>query len=132
MLKGKYQRQYVNDKGNLVFVYELTGKKEALAQYHEIQGDFHRVDKDSGIPLYFSSKSLGNECTLVFTQNGKVVPDMSELNHVASLAEQFSNTPLGAEIARAAAQRIVAGISGKRNNSAPVQDADDAPDLIED
>lgn len=132
MLKGKYQRQYVNDKGNLVFVYELTGKKEDLAQYKEIQGDFHREDKDSGNPLYFSSKSLGNECTLVFTQNGKVVPDMSELNHVASLAEQFSNTPLGAEIARAAAQKIVAGITGKRSHSAPVQDADDAPELMED
>ena len=134
-LLAKSVGQYVNGKGNLVYRYIVTGSKADIERYEELQGvEFLRHDEKTGAPLYFSSKSLGAQCPLVFTQNDKIVPDFSELNHLASLSAQFANTPLGAEIARAAAQKLVGDITGKgrSTSSAPVADVAEAPVLEDD
>ena len=131
-LLAKSVGQYVNGKGNLVYRYIVTGSKADIERYEELQGpEFLRHDEKTGSPLYFSSKSLGAQCPLVFTQNDKIVPDFSELNHLASLSAQFADTPLGAEIARAAAQKLVGDITGKgrSTSSAPVADITDTPVL---
>ena len=134
-LLAKSVGQYVNGKGNLVYRYIVTGSKADIERYEELQGpEFLRHDEKTGSPLYFSSKSLGAQCPLVFTQNDKIVPDFSELNHLASLSAQFADTPLGAEIARAAAQKLVGDITGKgrSTSSAPVADITDTPVLDDD
>ena len=134
-LLAKSVGQYVNGKGNLVYRYIVTGSKADIERYEELQGvEFLRHDEKTGAPLYFSSKSLGAQCPLVFTQHDKIVPDFSELNHLASLSAQFANTPLGAEIARAAAQKLVGDITGKgrSTSSAPVADVAEAPVLEDD
>lgn len=101
----KLQRSYRSANGNVTFVYAVTGSKEDLAAYEEIQGSFFRKNEETGQPLWFTTRCIGQTGKLVITTNNKIVPDMSEFDQAASLAAQYGGN-FGTELARAAAQKL--------------------------
>lgn len=96
------------NSGRVVFVYGVKGTTQELTQFAEAQGEYHRTDDQSGEPLWFTTKFVGNQGKLVITSNGNVVPDMSNFDAANSLAEQYGGN-LGQELARAAAQQLLGG-----------------------
>jgi hypothetical protein len=90
---------------NKVFVYKVTGTKEEIQAYSDIQGENLKEDEDNN-PLFFTTKCAGQDGKLIITSNGNVVVDMSEYDQAASLASQYGGN-LGQELARAAAQKLM-------------------------
>jgi hypothetical protein len=113
-MKVKLTRSYKSKNGNTVFVYTATGTDSQVEAYKAAQGDNYRESED-GTSLWFTTRCIGNTGTLVITEKGKVVPDMSAFEQAASLAKQYGGN-FGQELARAS----VASLLG---NSAPVADA---------
>jgi len=104
-MKAKYIRNYRSKNGNIVFVYGVTGNKDQIDAFKEIQGDQLR-ESDDGVPLWFTRRFIGNTGTLVVTSNHKIVPDMSEYEKANSLANQFEGK-LGQELARQSAALLL-------------------------
>jgi hypothetical protein len=113
-MKVKLTRSYKSKNGNTVFVYTATGTDSQVEAYKAAQGDNYRESED-GASLWFTTRCIGNTGTLVITEKGKVVPDMSAFEQAASLAKQYGGN-FGQELARAS----VASLLG---NSAPAADA---------
>jgi hypothetical protein len=88
MLKVKSIRSYRSAKGNATFVYQVNGDKEGLEAFKAAQGSYYRENED-GNPLWFTTRFIGDEGTLLVTTNGNVVPDMSEYDKQASLVAQY-------------------------------------------
>jgi hypothetical protein len=109
----KSQRSYTSKQGNKVFVYAVSGTKEQLEKFKTASGEFYREAED-GTPLWFTTRSVGNNGELVITTNGKIVPDMSKFDQAASLAKQYGGN-LGEELAKHAA----AALLGKPTEPAP-------------
>jgi hypothetical protein len=101
----KLKRSYRSSKGNTVFVYGVTAKDNALAEFKTAQGDFYREDEE-GNPLWFTTRCVGNRGKLVITSKGKVVPDMSAFEQAASLAKQYGGN-FGAELAKASVASLL-------------------------
>lgn len=126
-----FLRQYSankNGKRVTVFVYKVTGTPELTAKYKELQGTFFRPD-EQGNGLYFTKLYMGDNGTLILTDSGKVVPDMSKYEKAASLCDQFDGV-----FGQTLAQRLVTDIIGGTApaNSGPITDPDaiqDADDL---
>lgn len=110
----KSERSYTSKAGNKVFVYSVSGTPEELAKFKTVQGENYR-ETEAGVPLWFTTRSVGNSGSLIITTNGKVVPDMSAFDQAASLAKQYGGN-LGTELAKAAAAQLLGG-----NHSAPVE-----------
>ena len=123
LLSVKMQRSYKSKNGNRTFVYAVSGKPSDLEAYKEAQGEFYRVDDKTNEPLWFTTRCIGKNGTLIITDNGNVVPDMSEYDEAASLAEQYGGN-LGEMLAREAAQRLLGG----RRSSSPAKDTADNSD----
>lgn len=102
------QGNYRSNKGNVTYRYFVKGSKTELESFEKAQGEFHRVDDETGTPLWFTTRCIGKSGKLIITTNGKVVPDMSEFDQAASLASQYGGN-FGQELARAAAQRLIGG-----------------------
>lgn len=117
-MKIKLMRSYKSKKGNTVFVYGVSGTPEQLAAFAKAQGENHRTD-ESGTPLWFTTRCVGDSGTLIITTNGKVVPDMSEYDKAASISAQYGGN-FGQELAKLAAEKLV---GSSRNVSAPVNQA---------
>ena len=108
-MKGKFIRQYRNAKGNLVFVYQVSGSEKQIQEFEDIQGENLRTD-DAGNPLFFTIDFHGNSVALIITTKGKIVADTSNMDKVANLASRYEGTQLGQEIAKAGAAQLLAGI----------------------
>jgi len=122
----KLIRSYRSKNGNATFVYGVSGTASDLEAFEEAQGDYHRVDDETGMPLWFTTRCIGNAGKLLITTNGNIVPDMSAFDQAASLAEQYGGN-FGQSLADSAAQAIL-GV--KSPASAPVeQKQPDASDL---
>jgi len=104
-MKAKFIRSYRSKNGNTTFVYGVTGTKDQIEAFKEIQGDNLR-ESDEGVPLWFTTRFIGNTGTLVVTSNHKIVPDMSAYEKADSLAKQFGGN-LGQELARQAAADLL-------------------------
>lgn len=113
-MKVKFIRSYRSKNGHVTFVYAVTGSKADLEAYKAAQGDFYRED-EKGNPLWFTTRFIGNNGTLVITTNGNVVPDMSAYDQAASLAAQYGGN-FGAELAKTAAANL---LNATGNNAAP-------------
>jgi len=87
-MKVKCIRTYRSKNGNPTFVYSVEGTKEQLEAFKKSQGDYYREDDDKN-PLWFTTRYIGEEGTLMITSNGNVVPDMSEFDKQASLVAQY-------------------------------------------
>ena len=99
---------YISQKGNKTFRYKVTGTPDALEAYQQAQGDYYRVDEETGNVLWFTTRYAGEKGTLVVSDSGKIYADMTEFNKIASLTEQFGGE-LGKEIARQAVERLLKG-----------------------
>lgn len=105
-MKGKYVRQYRNKKGNLVFVYQVSGTSEQIEKFKAAQGDFYRESED-GKPLFFNSEYTSDNIDLAITQDGKrVIVDNSELEKAKSQVKAFGGD-LGTAMATAKAQQLL-------------------------
>ena len=126
-LSVKLQRSYKSKNGNRTFVYTVSGKPSDIEAYREAQGEFYREDDKTNNPLWFTTKCIGKTGTLIITDNGNIVPDMSEYDEAASLAEQYGGN-LGEMLAREAAQRLLGGRRLSSTSSSPAKDTDDNSD----
>jgi hypothetical protein len=94
-------RTYRSKKGNVTFVYGVSGTEKDLASFKEIQGEYYRED-DNGQTLWFTTRCVGQSGTLIITTNNKIVPDMSKFDQAASLAKQFGISSSPAPVAETA------------------------------
>ena len=126
-LSVQMQRSYKSKNGNRTFVYTVSGKPSDIEAYREAQGEFYREDDKTNNPLWFTTKCIGKTGTLIITDNGNIVPDMSEYDEAASLAEQYGGN-LGEMLAREAAQRLLGGRRLSSTSASPAKDTDDNSD----
>lgn len=124
IMKIKAIRSYTSKQGNKVFVYAVSGTKEQLAKFKEASGEFYRESED-GTPLWFTTRSVGDNGELVITTNGKIVPDMSKFDQAASLAKQYGGN-LGEELAKHAASALLGKPNVEVPQAQPQAKADDA------
>lgn len=99
-------RSYRSKNGNATFVYSVSGTASQLEEFAEAQGDYHRVDDETGKPLWFTTRCVGPKGKLIITTNGNVVADMSAFDQAASLAEQYGGN-FGNALAMQAAKSIL-------------------------
>jgi len=85
-LNGSYRKPTTGTK---VFRFTVTGSEKELQAFEEAQGDNYRLDETSGKPLWFSTRYIGDNVSLIITNNGNVVADDTELSKMQSLVEQF-------------------------------------------
>lgn len=83
-----------------VFRFTVTGTESEMKEYKDIQGDNLRVDKETGKPLFFSTRFFGNRMKLIVTTNEstgeqRIIADDSELVKIQSLVDTF-----GADVAK--------------------------------
>lgn len=128
-LKAKYERSYkktnVNGVAITVYVYSVTGSKEEMAEYAEVQGTYLTVDKETGKTLWFATKPIGKTGTLGITtanENGerRVYADMSELEMASAMANQFPGA-VGNAIAKAAINKLY-GTTATTATAGPASD----------
>ena len=105
-MKIKLERSYRSKNGNPTFVYGVSGSASELTAYAEAQGEFYREDETSGTPLWFTTRCVGENGTLIITTNGNIVPDMSAFDQAASIATQYGGN-FGQELAKQAAMSIL-------------------------
>lgn len=99
------RNNYVNAKGNNVFVYKLTGTPAQKEEYKKVQADFYREEED-GTALWFSTNFIGKKGHVIITTKGKVVADMSAFRQAESLTKQFGGN-FGQEIAKASVAQLL-------------------------
>ena len=104
-MKISLLRSYRSKNGNATFVYKVSANPSDLASFKEAQGDYYREDTD-GSPLWFTTRCVGNQGSLIITSNGNVVPDMSAFDQAASIAQQYGGN-FGQALASQAAQAIL-------------------------
>ena len=126
-LSVKLQRSYVSKNGNRTFTYSVTGSNSELEAYKEAQGEYYTEDKKTQEVLWFTTRCIGKTGTLIITDNENIVPDMSEYDEAASLAEQYGGN-LGEMLAREAAQRLMGRRRSSSTSSSPAKDTDDNSD----
>jgi hypothetical protein len=117
----KLERSYRSKNGNVTFVYSVNANATELVQFKAAQGDFYREDDATGKPLWFTTRCIGDTGKLIVTTNGNVVPDMSAFDQAASIASQYGGN-FGAELAKAAAQRILGNKGTSQADAAPASD----------
>lgn len=119
-MKIKFSHNYRKaETGNMVYAYAVSGTAEQLEAYAKAQGDNHVVDEETGSPLWFSVRYIGEEGILAISRNGKVYPDTSEFDKANSLCEQYKGTALGEQMARVMAEKLLNGF-GSTKAPAPV------------
>ena len=130
-MKVTMQRSYKSKNGNRTFVYTVTGSNADMEAYKEAQGEYYREDEKTQQALWFTTKCIGKTGTLLITDNGNIVPDMSEFDEAASLAQQYGGN-LGEMLAREAAQRLLGGRRLSSSKPAAKQDEEPQDDDIND
>jgi len=109
-MKAKYVRCYKKADGNggtrTVFVYEVNGSADQLAQYKISQGDHFVEDEETGKALYFTIDFMGDNADLIITSKGNVVQDTEAYDKLASQVAQAGGD-LGSELAKIAAQKLM-------------------------
>lgn len=108
MAKFEKVRQYrKKETGKLVFVYKVTGKAEELDNYRAQAGEY-LVEDDNGTPLYFSTRYVGEKCASLTTQDGRIIPDTSDMDTQAALVEQYGGN-FGQALADKLAAKLASG-----------------------
>jgi len=111
-LKATYQScypKYNSEKGTVtdVFVYEIKGSPAGLKRYEEVQGDNFRADKETDVPLYFSTTYFGDNGEVKITQNDKVVANTDATRKMRSRIDSAGSGKLGDAMAQLAAQLLL-------------------------
>lgn len=105
-MTGKYLSQYTSAKGNTVNRYAVKGTAAELKAYEAAQGDNFRKDAKTGDAIFFSTNYVGESVTLVITEKGKVIADMSEYRKAESLVKQFGGN-FGEALAKAKVAQLM-------------------------
>ncbi len=106
-----------------MFVYMVTGTKEQTESFKTAQGDYYREDDDKH-PLWFSNKFVGLTGKLIITSKDKVVPDTSQYDQAASIANQYGGN-FGQALANAFAQSIIGSAPAPVANPTAVDESID-------
>lgn len=130
-MKVTLQRSYMSKNGNRTFTYAVTGSNAEMEAYKEAQGEYYTEDRKTQEVLWFTTKCIGKTGTLLITDKGNIVPDMSEFDEAASLAQQYGGN-LGEMLAREAAQRLLGGRSLSSSKPAAKQPEEPQDDDIND
>lgn len=91
-LVGSYRKPVTGTK---VFRFNVFGNETELQEFETAQGDNYRIDEQTGKPMWFTTRYVGDNINLVITKDNNVVADDTEMSKLQSLVEQF-----GAETAR--------------------------------
>ena len=91
-LVGSYRKPVTGTK---VFRFNVFGTESELQEFETAQGDNYRVDEQTGKPMWFTTRYVGDNINLVITKDNNVVADDTEMSKLQSLVEQF-----GAETAK--------------------------------
>jgi hypothetical protein len=91
-LAGSYRKPVTGTK---VFRFLVSGTEAELTEFETAQGDNYRVDAETGKPMWFNTRYVGDNIKLLITTNNQVVADDTEMSKLQSLVEQF-----GADTAR--------------------------------
>ena len=124
------QRSYRSKKGNPTFVYKVTGAASDLENFKDAQGEFYRED-DLGHPLWFTTRCIGPNGSLIITTNGNIVPDMSAFDQAASIASQYGGN-FGQELARMSAAAILGANAPSAAPAAPATPSNTSEEVHED
>ena len=108
-MKVSLIRSYRSKNGNVTFVYGVSGSAESLKAFKKAQGEYYRAQED-GTPLWFTTRCIGDSGSLIITQNGNIVPDMSEFDKAASIVSQYGGN-LGDHLAASAAAKLLGSLS---------------------
>ena len=129
-MKTKFIRSYRSEKGNVVFVYSVSGTDAQLEQYKAAQGVHYREDEKSGQPMWFTTRCIGKTGSLIITSKGKVVADMSEFELAKSLVEQYGGN-FGETLAKSLMANLVGGSpqAAAQVAAAPAVEAAEETDL---
>lgn len=112
-----------NVKGQWVYVYDVHGTDQELADYKNVKGANYRENETTGKPLFWTVEYFGPEIDLIFTRTGNVVADTSNIRKANSLVNQMSF------MKDALAERMLDELGfGKRKavTTTPVNDPQDA------
>ena len=104
-----------------MFLYTLTGSPEALAMYKEAKTKEGYYAEEDGKPLWHTSRSIGQGGTVIMLEDGRLLPDNSDIAIANSFIAQIPDGPLQKAVADIYAQKLVNRISGKQTEEA-VQD----------
>jgi hypothetical protein len=123
-LTTKFVSSYRNDKGTDVYVHAVSGSASELEAYKIAQGEHYREDEATGKVLFFDGSPdplVSDTGKLGISQKtGNVYVDDSEIRRATKEVAKAGGN-LGAEMAKAYAQRFISG--GARVNTAPVAEA---------
>jgi hypothetical protein len=85
-LNGSYRKAVTGTK---VFRYVVSGTEKDLEAYKSAQADNLRTDEETGKPIWFTSRYIGDNVSLIITTENDVVADDTELAKLESLVKQF-------------------------------------------
>lgn len=132
-MKAEFVRSYKSKKGNTTFVYRVSGNVDELEGFTEAQGEYLTLEDETGAPLWFTTRYIGEYGNLIITNKGNVIADMSEFEKIASLVGQFEG-PLGEIMAKKMLDNVLTEKSVPTQRTLPtVEDnaADQTDDLDE-
>jgi len=112
-----------NVKGQWVYVYDVHGTDQEVADYKNVKGANYRENDATGKPLFWTVEYYGPQIDLIFTRTGNVVADTSNIRKANSLVNQMSF------MKDALAERMLddLGFGGrKRTTITPVNEQQDA------
>jgi len=123
-MKIKNKSDYPRN-GKQIFVSRVSGTKEELAKYKEVQGENYREDED-GTPLHYSTGVRhADGSALKLTRAGdKFFVDQSEKAKNISLVAQYPG-PIGDALAAQIAAKLLNGNTASATATAPVEAAAD-------
>lgn len=129
MLKAKFHHKYrKTGTGNLVFVYEVSGKAADLADYKDAQGSNYIEDDESGKPLFFTTRPfIGGMGELGISSEGNVYQDTSKLDEAKAITEAN-----GGNFGDLLGARLLDGIFGAQQVSTSVSTPEPASTPSED
>jgi adenine specific DNA methylase Mod len=85
-LAGSYRKAITGTK---VFRYVVSGTDAEVQAYSDAQGDNLRLDEQTGKPIWFSTRYIADNVSLIITTDNNVVADDTELSKLESLVKQF-------------------------------------------
>jgi hypothetical protein len=103
---GNYRKLGKNGVPFTVFRYTVTGSPEEMEQYKSIQGDNYRADEKTGKPLWFTTRYISDNVSLIITSGDepKIVADDADFAKIQSLVQSY-----GADVAK-----LVLGMNAPR------------------
>jgi hypothetical protein len=85
----EFLRLYRKEGGAVRFIYAVDGTEDALAAYKEAQGKFYAEDKETGKPLFWSTREIGDKGVLMVNSTGRYVADTTMATRLASLTKEY-------------------------------------------